>query len=285
MRIRDITENHHYPIWLLRFPRLIYIHYVASRILFLRSRICHRWIRKLIINSPKRQLRILDAGCGEGQYLIPQATRWSDCTFTGIDQLKDHIAFLTKLVNKKRITNCHLEIIDIKAYLSGGPEVDLIYMIGVLQYLPCPEKVLNLMGQTQSPGQQVLLYTPIRTTIHYKFYQWIRSKYGHYDDAQEQYNPIKEKDLYEWIENARYRIAHKEYHYKRVGTLGHEIMQSLIILWTNWPMALKIIPALFFIILMPIFVSLQVVDGWFPSRHPKRGNGLLLILEKQSIRG
>ncbi len=285
MRVRDITERHQYPSWLLRFPRLIYIHYATLQILFLRSRVCRRTIKSLLLHRRKKGFRILDAGCGEGQHLIPSAARFPNLSFTGIDHATGHIDFLQKLAKKKGLANCTFEKTDIKTYLSDAPSYDLIYLIGVLQYTVHPDNLLELLAHSQISGQQLFLYTPIKTDLHFRFYQWMRKKYGHYDDAQDGYAPIEETELYAWVAKANYRITRKEYHYRTYGTLGHEIMQSLIILITHWPLLLKIIPGLFFIILIPIFVSLQVVDTWSPSNSPEQGNGLLLILEKQSIRG
>lgn len=280
MGVREIAEQHQYPAWLLRFPGLIFIHYSILRILFLRSRVCRRALENLLLKTEAKGLNILDAGCGEGQYIIPLAAKNPHMIFHGIDQLPDHILFLKKLVTKKNLVNCSFEKADITTYLSNASSYDLIYFIGVLQYISDPGKIIQRAYQSQPPGGRILIYTPVEPGIHFNFYKWIRNKYGHYDDVQQTYNPLEEAQLYEWISRSGYRIIHKEHHYGTAGTLGHEMMQSLIMLITHWPGVFKIIPGVFFIILIPIFVSLQIVDTLTRSRDTARGNGLLLILKK-----
>lgn len=280
MSLRNITEQHRYPRWLLRFPGLIYIHYFILRILFLRSRVCRRALQKLLQKSEQKELKILDAGCGEGQYLIPLARKFPTIAIKGIDQLPDHILFLEKLAEVKGLANCTFEESDIQTYLSVAPSYDLIYIIGVLQYTAHPAKVIQQFYHSQSPGDQLFIYTPVESGIHFNFYKWIRNKYGHYDDVRKTYHPLDEAQLHRWISEAGYHLTYQESHYGIPGTLGHEIMQSLIILITHWPVVFKIIPGAFFILLMPIFVSLQVVDTLIRPGDRGRGNGLLLILQK-----
>ncbi len=62
MNIRDITDHHQYPGWLMQRPRWIYLHYFFLWFFFLRSRICRRAIKGLLKNLEDRNNFILDAG-------------------------------------------------------------------------------------------------------------------------------------------------------------------------------------------------------------------------------
>lgn len=280
MNIRDITDHHQYPGWLMQRPRWIYLHYFFLWFFFLRSRICRRAIKGLLKNLEDRNNFILDAGCGEGQYLIPFATRFPGLHFTGIDILPDHIDFLNNLAAKEGLQNCTFSVEDLESHLPDSRPYSLIYIIGVLQYVSDPAGVIELAHRSQTDGGQLMVYTPLDAGIEFGFYRYIRNKYGHYDDARSRYKAIHRSDLDDWIHQAGYRIVTERPHYGYLASLGHQMMQSLMMLITAWKGILKVIPVLFFIILMPIFVPLQIFETWIRPTARNRYNGLLLILQK-----
>lgn len=276
MSIREITEQHRYPRWLMRFPRLIYIHYFLLRVFFLRSRICHKSLRTAL-KKLDPESSVLDIGCGEGQYLIPSAGRFQRLNFTGADIRTEHTRFLKILTRDKSIQNCQFINDNIEKYLRQNSNFHFIYMIGVLQYLSAPEKLIHNLFRHAPAGHRLMIYSPIQPAYHFWFYTRIKKWYSHYDAAQNTYHGIDRKQLLHWIESTDYRIIQHRWCYGKTATLGHEIMQSLIILFSHWPVWLKTVPLLIFIILSPIFVSLQIADPWI---KPKRGNAVLIILEK-----
>lgn len=279
MNLRDITEQHRYPGWLVRSPRWIYIHYYLLRFFFLRSRVCRRKLSTLLHHgSPP--LRILDGGCGEGQYIVPLSRKFPTRHFTGIDVLRDHIHFLSHLKKEQNLTNCEFKQESIEDHLAREGEYGLIYLIGVLQYTRAPQKVLRSAYTALAPGGQLMIYTPITGGFEFGFYRFIRQRTGHYDDARRHHAPIDADQLRQWVETAGYQIIGEEPHYRGPGALGHQIMQSILMLITHWPGPFKLIPGLFFIILTPIFVPLQWADAWIRFTPGVRSNGLLLILQK-----
>lgn len=280
MNLRDITEQHRYPGWLVRSPGWIFLHYRLLRLLFLRSRVCSRKLRELLDHSDAGPRRILDAGCGEGQYIVPLATRFPLDHFTGIDPLEEHIAFLNTLKLDRGLPNCTFVEDNLENHLGDPPAYTLIFIIGVLQYTSDPEQIIRSAYQSQDTGGKLMIYTPVTGGIEYGFYRFLRKRYGHYDDARQHYHPIDADALRAWVHRSGYRIVEEENHYGNLGSLGHQIMQSLLMLMTYWSGTFKVIPALFFIILMPIFVPLQMADTWIGSASRVRSNGLLLILQK-----
>ncbi len=280
MQLRNILEQHHYPAWLLRNPRLIHIHFLVLKMLFRRSRICTREIRRLLDSSQNASASILDGGCGEGQFLLPMIRHYRTFNFTGIDALPTHIHFLNAWKKKTGSPNCKFVHEDLEKHLTTTLAYDFIFLISVLQYTKDPARIIRLSYEGQPPGGTLLLYSPVNPGYHYKFYHFIRKKYGHYDEAQSLYHPMTAMQLREWIQKAGYQVVYEERHYGPMATLGHEIMQSLLILITHWPGATKIIPGLLFIILAPIFVSLQFAETWFRPEQMERSNGILLILKK-----
>lgn len=280
MNLRDITEQHRYPGWLVRSPRWIYIHYLLLRFFFLRSRVCRRKLARLIRHHPSRSLRILDAGCGEGQYIVPLSREFPTRHFTGIDVLRDHIHFLARLKKEQNLTNCEFEQESIEDHLARKGEYGLIYFIGVLQYTRSPQKILQSAFDALTPEGRLMIYTPVTGGFEFGFYRFIRRRTGHYDDARRHHAPIDGDQLRKWVQSAGYRILEEEGHYHKLAALGHQIMQSILMLITHWPGLFKLIPGLFFIILTPIFVPLQWADAWVRTASRVRSNGLLLILQK-----
>lgn len=280
MQLRNILEQHQYPAWLIRNPRLIRIHFGVLRILFRRSRICNRAIRRLLDLWQGPSASILDGGCGEGQFLLPMIRHYRSFHFTGIDALPSHIHFLNAWKKKTGSPNCNFVHEDLDTHLTTHRTYDFIFLISVLQYTKDPARIIRLAYEKQPSGGRLLLYSPVHPGYHYGFYRYIRKKYGHYDEAQTYHHPLTTIQLRDWIQKAGYRVASAEKHYGPVATLGHEIMQSIVMLMTHWPGAAKIIPGLLFIILAPIFVSLQLAETWFRPEQMERSNGILLILKK-----
>lgn len=275
--IKSITEHHHYPAWLLTHPDRINPYYTLLRIFYLRSRVCRRHLFQLL-RGQNPGAAILDAGCGEGQFLIPAARRFPGLTFTGIDRLDHHIDFLHKLTEQEGLRNVRLQKGDIETGIISPVPADLIYTISVLQYTRDPARLIRRFHSIQPAGGILMIYTPAGPVFSFSFARKLKEKYSHYDAAQPFFHPVKEKELLQWISSAGYTILDKKYYYGRIASFSHEMIQSLVILITHWPPVFKIIPLIIMLLFSPIFVSLQVVDEIF---RPRRGNGILLILQKK----
>lgn len=278
MGLRDITEQHHYPGWLLRNPHWIFIHYLLLRLFFIRSRVCRKALAQLIERDAI--VRVLDAGCGEGQYTIPFARQYPEKYFTGIDVLHDHIDFLNTLKQELNLDHCTFLQNDIESHLGTHPGYHLIIIIGVLQYLKNPEAVIEQAFLHQSYGGYLFIYTPVDEGLEFGFYKYFRRRYGHYDDAREYYHPIQRDALLSWVAQSGYSLIEKQEHYGMAGSLGHQIMQSILMMASHGHPVTKALSLLIFILFMPIFVPLQWADTWIGTSKRSRSNGLLLILQK-----
>lgn len=275
--IENIIQHHHYPDWLMAHPPRIDFYYRLLRIFYLRSRICRRHLHQLL-DGQNPGSYILDVGCGEGQFLIPAVRQYPGLFFTGMDQLKQHIDFLQNLIRTENLQNIKLIKGNIETQVISPVPVDLIYIISVLQYTQHPEQLIRRFHAIQPPGGKLMIYTPVGPSYSVSFARKIKKKYSHYDSAQPYFHPLDEEDLFRWIGSAGYSVLEERYYYSRWAAFSHETIQTLIILFTHWPVIFKIIPLVILLLFSPIFVSLQVIDEFF---KPKRGNGLLLILQKK----
>src|SRR5690625_1623995 len=83
-------------------PHRIRFYYRLLQLVYLRSRICHRHLREILAGLDPGSV-ILDAGCGEGQFLIPAAQQYPGLSFVGMDLRTTHISFLQKLKNDQNL--------------------------------------------------------------------------------------------------------------------------------------------------------------------------------------
>lgn len=275
--LEKIVEHHFYPDWLTNHPHRIRFHYQLLRLIYLRSRICRRHLMETLSSLDPGSV-ILDAGCGEGQFLIPAARRFPGLSFVGMDQRPAHISFLQKLADEENIFNIGLILGDIETSVITPVPVDFIFIVSVLQYTQYPDRLIQRFSDIQPLGGKLMIYTPVGPHYTFSFSRWAKRRYSHYDAAQPFHQSLNEEELLSWIGTTGYVIREKKYYYSKTAAFGHELFQTLIILLTHWPPVFKIIPLIIMLLFSPIFVSLQVVDEFF---SPKRGNGLLLILQKQ----
>jgi len=275
--LEKIVEHHYYPRWMTGHPHRIRFYYRLLQLVYLRSRICHRHLREILAGLDPGSV-ILDAGCGEGQFLIPAAQQYPGLSFVGMDLRSTHISFLQKLKNDQNLLNLHLIRGDIETGVITPIPIDFIYIISVLQYTQHPDRLLRRFCDIQPPGGKLMIYTPVGPHHRFSFSRWAKKRYSHYDAAQPHHQSLDEKKLYSWIGSTGYVITEKKYYYSKIAAFSHELFQTLIILFTHWPKGLKIIPLMMMVIFSPIFVSLQVVDEFF---CPNKGNGILLILQKR----
>src|SRR5690625_5382550 len=102
LQLEKIVEHHYSPRWMTGHPHRIRFYYRLLQLVYLRSRICHRHLREILAGLDPGSV-ILDAGCGEGQFLIPAAQQYPGLSFVGMDLRTTHISFLLKLYNDSYI--------------------------------------------------------------------------------------------------------------------------------------------------------------------------------------
>ncbi|GAA5220366.1 hypothetical protein GCM10025777_09960 [Membranihabitans marinus] len=232
-----------------------------------------------VINQIQHRGNILDIGCGEGQYLIPLAKKFQSHQFHGMDLRSDHIDFLKTYINVQNMDNLFLKVADIETYnLDKSMTFDCIYLIGILQYLHQPEKLVARLANVQIQGQKMVVYSPIVNIGPSSWFKKWQQKFKHYDNSQQNYSEFDlEKLINFWGENG-YNITEKQYYYGPIGRLGREIYNALLLGFIHSHITIKIFALLFLLLLSPIFVTLQVVDSYIPK---KSGNSILFIAEKK----
>jgi SAM-dependent methyltransferase len=113
---------------------------------------------------PRTQLRLLDAGCGPGQWALELAMRRPDWTITGVDADASCIARASQARQKLQLGNVEFHEVDFFDYSASKP-YDAILSICSAHICAEAGKGVQLFRQFQkwlNPGGQLLLLVPRR---------------------------------------------------------------------------------------------------------------------------
>lgn len=268
--------THQYPAWLLKNPGWIRLSYAFTYLLQLRKWYIQKNLKKLFTtyNTP---FSLLDAGCGEGQYLFPFAETNPASLFKGIDKLESNITFCKKYVSAKKLVNVSLEQTEIDQ-LSEQNVFDIILCISVLVYCTDLKAALNAMNNALKPGGKFFLYVPVRDKSILPFYKKLNSRFLNYETIQNNQGKTSEEKLLELLQESNFRFLNKQYTYGFFGILSNELSNIHFILLGAAPFPLKIIIGLSLLIFMPIILVCMLIDYILPLQ---KGNGLVILAEKR----
>lgn len=271
----DTIYSHYYPSWLLRSPRLIHILYYLNYFLHLR-----KWYIKSAINKEIQNIdfgfRLLDAGVGEGQFLIPLAKKYSKGQFTGIDKLAGHQMFCASYAKTYHLQNVQFQTSDLEEFKSDDT-FDMIFCIGVLQYIQNDLLVLENFYQHLKNGGKLLLYIPVHNRSILPFYRSLSKKLSNYETVQERQRIYTKHQVESMLINLGFNIDQLQNTYGYFGIISNELINTYLMLFNKSSFFLRLGLTLLFILIYPIILLLMVVDYVLPK---SMGNGLLVIARK-----
>lgn len=274
---RAANTHQHFEI-LRRWPSLLRLMHVLIGAATLRAWYVRRALSRLLA-APDAPDAVLDAGCGNGDFLLPAARRYPGRRFYGIDRAPDQVDVVRHYARTRHLGNVHVATADVATYRPPEP-VDLVLCITVLQYVAQDRQALARFYESLAPGGRLLLYVPVDRRrrlpgytrfIHRAFraesYDLVQQPPRHYDAAQ----------IIEKVTEAGFEICETTYAYGPVGQVYYEayslFTMTLLKYWWLFPVLLP----LFFLVLFPVFAVLMAVDF---LRHNREGNGLLLLAQK-----
>jgi SAM-dependent methyltransferase len=100
--------------------------------------------------APRKDLRILSAGCGTSQ-AAHLAFNNPDCAVTGIDLSEASLAHQRMLADRHGLKNLRLEQRDILDIAGSSDRFDLIVCTGVLHHMERPDEGLRALASVLSP--------------------------------------------------------------------------------------------------------------------------------------
>lgn len=233
---------------------------------------------KPILKSLSDRSKIIDAGSGEGHHLIPFAQKYPNLDFHGVDIEIENVAFTTlygQALGLKNITFAQSDLVEYDFLES----VDLIYTIGVLQYIPEDEKLLHHFYHHLKSNGQLFIYSPVNERTVIAYLNKLRNQYFHYEKAQNRCRIYTKEVLENKLKKAGFKIEKCEYKLGTFGIISHEIYSIFLLKVENSASKFKTILLLISMIAMlPMVILLKIID--FSTSH-KTGNSVVIIASKK----
>ncbi len=276
MDIQQHLNEHTYPAIFWRFPHLISFVHTWNKLLLQRNWATTQQLKKLLSTLPPNSL-VVDAGCGDGQYIFPFIKKYPHQRFWGFDKNKNNIAFCERY-SEKLADGWRLAFFQKKLEeLSLQNEADLLLCIGTLQYIAEDGRVLENFYRALKPGCLFLLYTPVNGRAILPLYRYFFEKTGHYEKSQARKRVYSEAEINEKLAAEGFSMLKKKHTYSTLGILAHETYSLLLMglgnaaWWWSWIFALGLI----------LFLPFILIFKWIDYNLPKNsGNGLLVLAQK-----
>lgn len=121
------------------------------------------FISKEIKNLPKGS-KILEAGCGFGQWVFWMAEQGFDVT--GVDISEKAINIAKKYIKNNKIKNCKFLEKDIRKTSFKDGYFDYIFSFGVVEHFRNPDVILKEFKRILKPGGKIFLSMPNKYSFH-----------------------------------------------------------------------------------------------------------------------
>lgn len=273
LNISSHLHEHTYPDFLMKHPRLIHMIYWWNGQLLQRNKIVCTELNKELLKLFTGI--VMDAGSGEGMFIFPFASRYTNIKFVGIDKNMNHLGFCRKYKSHRKLQNVQFFCQSLEQKLIAA-KFDLIYCVGTLQYIENDVAVIGNFHQALTANGKAIIYVPINGKTILPFYRNYLRKRNNYESEQNRKRVYSEKEITEKIQQSGFTIISKKYTYGTFGIIAHEIYSILLI---------KIGSSKYFI---PIYYLLLLISSPFIFvlvnidflLNKNNGNGLLLILTK-----
>lgn len=272
-----LTE-HIYPAFLFRYPKFIRLLHCWNLILLQRNQVTSAFIHKIASALPAGSV-VIDAGCGDGQHLLPCWHTFPELHFRGVDKNRDHIYFGKKYCESFpqkapiRFFQQNLE------ELQFSNEADMILCIGILQYIEEDSLVIKNFHKALKTNGILIVYTPVNGRIILPVYRYFFNRVQHYEKTQQRRRVYTAKEITEKIRTAGFSVQQKKFTYGPLGIFGHEVYSLLLMGMGSSGIWSWIFSGLL-LILLPFIVAIIWTDRLVPK---KNGNGMIIVAEKMPL--
>ncbi|HAJ99300.1 MAG TPA: methyltransferase type 11 [Bacteroidales bacterium] len=134
--------------------------YLLLDFMLLRTWHIHRALKSIANSqSHKKNLEILDAGCGLGQYSYYMAKKFPHWNITAVDIKEKEIAICQKFFTKAGIKNVKFMQRDLSSFVEPI-QYDLILSVDVMEHIEDDQEVLSNLYQSLKPEGKLLINTP-----------------------------------------------------------------------------------------------------------------------------
>ncbi len=218
-----------------------------------------------------KKVKVLDAGCGFGQYSYFIAKNFKNSEVLGIDINERRIKDCEKFARRIGMENLRFEFADLTK-LNQFEKFDLILAIDVMEHIEDDVKVFENFFKALKNGGSLIISTPSNlggSDVHSDedksfIEEHVRTGY----DVDE----IKSK-----LENAGFKNINVRYTYGKWGSLSWKLMMKIPVIMLG--------KSFIFAILLPVYYLLVSIPGLFLMWLDKKvknetGTGLIVIAKK-----
>jgi 2-polyprenyl-3-methyl-5-hydroxy-6-metoxy-1,4-benzoquinol methylase len=255
------------------------VFYKVLGMMFLREWYVKKRIKAPPLSPPLRGggARILDAGCGFGQYSYFMARRFGDAKILAIDVKEDQIEDCRYLFGKAGLRNCKFKVEDL-TQMNYENEFDFILSVDVMEHIKEDEEVMRRFWTALKSGGRVLINTP--------------SNLGGSDaEGNSRRGPeesfigehvrtgYSKEEIHNKMEKAGFVIESFEYTY---GQWGKRYWKLAI----KYPMLMLNMSQIFFL-LLPFYYLVTIWSAWLfmwldvMEEDKKEGTGILVVGRKE----
>jgi len=267
--------THQYPEWLLKHPNCIRLIYYFNYLIQLRKWYIIRRLKKLLAAKPD-SFHLLDAGCGEGQYLFPFVHQYHTSYFKGIDRAQSNISFCRRYAAENKYKNVSFEDVDIEA-INESDKFDIAICISVLPYCKNDLAALTQLNRSLKEKGELLLYVPINNDIVIPLYKRLLESYDNYESIQQNQRTYTEKSVTDLLYHSGFNILNSQKTYGFFGKLSNELFNTHLILFNAYSFFFKMMITISLLIFYPLILLCMLLDFLLPI---KSGNGIMILARK-----
>ena len=246
--------------------------YFSLDVLLLRAWHIKKTLRKVLANT-KTDLKILDAGCGFGQYSWRMQKMNKNCNVTGIDidteHIKDCESFFAKAGLAHRVS---FRVADLAAF-DDEDCYDIILSVDVIEHIEDDVKVFQNFHKALRNNGVLVISTPSDKG---------GSDAHHANDnsfiEEHVRNGYSREEISEKLSTAGFTDINAEYTYGKSGAVSWLLSMKYPIKMLNVSYLFFIVLPFWYLIFLPVSLILNCID--VNSTH-KTGTGLLVTAKKQ----
>lgn len=259
-----------------RTPFLRKLFYSLLDLLLLRAWHVYKELKQLKKRVPSRNIRILDAGSGFGQYSYRMSRIFNYSVIKGVDvkeeQIEDCNRFFTAIGIQEKVV---FEFADLTKF-SEPYGYDLILSVDVMEHIEEDELVFDNFFKSLRNNGMLLISTP--------------SDQGGSDTHEHDHNSVSGfieehvrdgygiRDISEKLQRAGFSEIEARYTYGAFGSFSWKLSMKYPILLLGKSKAFFILLPFYYLITFPFCAIFNAIDVRF--RH-KSGTGLLVLAYKK----
>lgn len=229
---------------------------------------------KRAIKAKQGAVTILDAGCGEGNFLIPLAHRFKKQQFFGLD-LNTNLA---KFVNaygtffKLRLSARQCDLNDFDEHRK----FDIVLSVAVLHMLQDDKRFLRNVYSMLNAGGKLVLNVPIaHAPILSRWSKFANGYNVHYKTEKK----FTVKEISELLERVGYKVVEKNVTNGWLGTLANELLNLSLQAIQTGSLVHKIFHSfLFSFVVFPCILILNLGNYFFKGKYV---SGIVIVATKE----